>query len=87
MAGGGGECGSSRRQPDAARPALEQLCAERALQPGDAMADGRWRDVQCLGRRLERAAARRELEGLQREEVAGGESWLVLRYRARSGRA
>ena len=70
---------AGRRQHDAARPALEQLGAQRALEAGDAMADGRRRDVQRLGRRLERAGARRELEGLQREQIAGRETYLVLR--------
>ena len=87
-AGGGGELAPGRRQRDAARPALEQFFAERTLEAGDAMADRRGRDVEQLGRRLERARARRKLEGLQRQEVARREGvGGVFRQNASAGRA
>jgi hypothetical protein len=87
-AGGGSEMVAGSRQRDAARPALEQFFAERTLETGDAVADRRGGDVQQFGRRLERARARRKLEGLQREQVArreGGGS--VFRQNASAGRA
>jgi hypothetical protein len=86
MAGGGGERDAGRRQHDAARPALEQPGAQRALKAGDAMADGRGRDVQRLGRRLERAGACRELEGLQREKIPRRKTQF-FRQNASAGRA
>ena len=50
------------------------------------MADRRGGDVQRLGRRLERAGPRRELEGLQRQQVAGRETG-VVRQNASAGSA
>ena len=68
--GGRGEQPAGSRQRDTARLAVEQLFAQGALEAGDAVTDRRGRDVELFGRRLERARARRQLEGLQREQVA-----------------
>ena len=47
-----------RRERDAARPALEQLCAELFLQIHDAAVDGGCRHIEVFGRLADRAGAR-----------------------------
>lgn len=64
------EQAARRRQFDAARLTFEEPFAQRPFQAGDAMADGRGRDMQRLARRLERAMARGEVESLQREKIS-----------------
>jgi hypothetical protein len=87
-AGCGRELPAGRRQHHAARPALEQSFAQRLFQAGDAVADGRGRDVQRLGRRLERPGAGRQLEGLQREQLARRQGvGCVVRQNASAGKA
>ncbi len=58
-----------RRQLDPTRPAFEELFAECLFEAGNAVTDGRGRNVKHLACRLERAKARGEIERLQREKV------------------
>lgn len=68
-AGGRRKQAAGRREFDATWLTLEELFAQGPFQAGDSMADRRRGDVQGLARGLERAKARGEIEGLQREKI------------------